>query len=142
MLTLNRKIFRTGLGHTFGDQCYVQCTDRACLDSAERDHAHPFTPEAAEIWRAEEYKRSLRLRYGQADVRPGFYYVTALDDARHALLRGPFTWHYQAIAAADRARMEAEDHDPRAYGYSFGTCRSDVDLGPGILDKLDAERAR
>ena len=31
------------------------------------------------------------------------------------------------------------DLDPRGCWYAYGTCRSGIDLGPGLFDKLDAE---
>jgi len=59
------------------------------------------------------------------DTKPGNYYVTAQrDDGRHAVLAGPFpNDHAAALALVDRARMEAEQVDPRAVRYAYGTAR-------------------
>jgi hypothetical protein len=77
------------------------------------------------------------------DTRPGFYYVSVVRGSNdYRLLRGPFVNdHAGALAAVTPARYRAYDLDPRAYWYSYGTCRMDQDAGPGILDKLDAAAA-
>lgn len=77
------------------------------------------------------------------DNKPGFYYVSVCrGGADWRPLRGPFVNdHAAALAAVDAARYRAYDLDPRGAFYSFGTVRSDVDLGPGILDRLDAAAA-
>jgi len=70
------------------------------------------------------------------DTKPGFYYVSVIDESsgRRALVRGPWVNnHRRALAAVDAVRSEADRHDPRAVWYAFGTCRSDADLGPGAL---------
>ncbi len=69
----------------------------------------------------------------QPDTRPGFYYVTAIDGARYARLLGPFANHAGALAAVDAVRIEAEQRDPWASFWAFGTCRADDDLGLGVL---------
>jgi hypothetical protein len=84
------------------------------------------------------------------DPRPGFYYVTVRrsnsnsgSDGEHRRLRGPFrNDHVAALAAVDEARQRAYEYDPRAHWYAYGTARSDDDLGPGLFDKLDSERAQ
>lgn len=79
----------------------------------------------------------------QPDSRPGFYYVTVRRDTappEYRILRGPFiNDHSAALAAVDDAMRRAIDYDPRGCWYAYGTCRSEVDLGPGLFDKLDAE---
>jgi hypothetical protein len=68
------------------------------------------------------------------DTKPGFYYVSVIDGARRGLLLGPWVDdHAGARAAVDAARIEAERLDPWASFWAFGTCRSDDDLGPGLL---------
>lgn len=68
------------------------------------------------------------------DPRPGFYYVSVIDGARRAAVRGPWiNDHRGAMAAVDAVRREAERFDDRAVWYAFGTCRSETDLGPGAL---------
>jgi hypothetical protein len=71
------------------------------------------------------------------DTRPGFYYVSVVrDGGDYRLLRGPFeNDHVSALAAVDASREEAIALDPRAFWYAYGTVRTDVDCGPGILDR-------
>lgn len=69
------------------------------------------------------------------DTKSGFYYVSAMDDRRVALVRGPFVNdHAGAIAMVDSVRAEMEQLDPRAAFYAFGTVRCDRDSGPGFLN--------
>lgn len=72
----------------------------------------------------------------QADPRPGFYYVSIIDGERTALARGPFYEHRMALEAVDPVREILCDMNPWAHFCAFGTCRSEVDQGPGILDEL------
>jgi len=39
----------------------------------------------------------------------------------------------EAIEQIDAVRRAAEERDPKAVWYAFGTARADKDLGPGIL---------
>ena len=60
----------------------------------------------------------------QPDPRPGAYYVTCIDGSRVGRLLGPFEDdHAAALAMVDKVREKAEEIDPRAHWYSFGTCR-------------------
>ncbi len=82
------------------------------------------------------------MEHQQPDTQPGFYYVTVRRDTtspKYRTLRGPFiNDHAAALAAVDEAMRRAVDYDPRGCWYAYGTCRSEVDLGPGLFDKLDA----
>ena len=70
------------------------------------------------------------------DTKPGPYYVTVADGGRVGRLVGPFIDdHAGALALVDAARRKAEDLDPRAVFYAFGTCRVDAPQGPGVLNK-------
>jgi hypothetical protein len=82
----------------------------------------------------------------QPDTKPGFYYVSVVRTGglRHdfRLLRGPFqNDHAAALAAVEPGKARAEALDPRAFWYAYGTCRTDTDQGPGILDRIEAEKA-
>lgn len=70
----------------------------------------------------------------QPDLRPGFYYVSAIDGTRSARVRGPYPTHAEALAMVDESSRVLTTIDPRAHFYAFGTCRSEADLGPGYLD--------
>lgn len=79
----------------------------------------------------------MNFNEGQApDPRPGFYYVTVMRSAeQYKRLRGPFVNdHAGALGAVTDAMNEARRLDPRAEWYSYGTCRSETDRGPGLLD--------
>lgn len=54
-----------------------------------------------------------------------FYYVSVIDGSRRALLAGPYTDHRDALAKVDTVRKLADDVDPRACFYAFGTAGSD-----------------
>lgn len=75
------------------------------------------------------------------DPRPGYYYVSVMrDDGDWRPLRGPYKDdHAAALAAVDAVRDEAQRLDPRGCFYSYGTIRSESDLGPGILGPAATE---
>lgn len=68
------------------------------------------------------------------DDRPGAYYVSVVDGDHFGLLLGPFATHREALAHVDAATDEANRIDPKAAWYSFGTCRLERPVGPGILN--------
>lgn len=77
----------------------------------------------------------------EPDSKAGEYYVTVVDGSRVNYLLGPFTNdHASAIAAVDKVREKAEELDPRAIWYSFGTCRlpvgDKVPIRAGLLNKF------
>jgi len=58
------------------------------------------------------------------DTKQGEYYVSVVDGKRTALLLGPFTNdHAKALSMVDAVRAKAEELDPRAIWYAFGTVR-------------------
>lgn len=71
------------------------------------------------------------------DTRPGAYYVTVYDGGRWGRLLGPFVNdHALALRMVDAARALAEELDPRAFWYSFGTARWESTVAaPGVLNK-------
>ena len=70
------------------------------------------------------------------DTKPGNYYVTAIDGKRHARLAGPFRDdHRGALDMVDAAKRLAQELDPKAVFYAFGTCRTDYAYDrPGVLN--------
>lgn len=73
----------------------------------------------------------------EPDAKPGAYYVTVVrDDGAHRRLLGPFVNdHAGALEAVRDARDKAEELDPRAVWYSFGTARLPEYFNePGILN--------
>lgn len=77
----------------------------------------------------------------QPDSKPGAYYVTVIDGKRVGRLLGPFIDdHAGALAMVDQVRAKAEDLDPRAAFYAFGTCRVPADdsvpIRAGLLNKF------
>lgn len=76
----------------------------------------------------------------QPDSKPGMYYVTVIDGARVGRLLGPFeNDHAGALAMVDKVRDKAQELDPRAAFYAFGTCRVPGDesalIRAGLLNK-------
>lgn len=79
------------------------------------------------------------------DTAPGPYYVSVIregkfDDAR--IVSGPYDTHEAALALVGKARRIAENHDPRAVWYAFGTVRMKCEFSePGALQKLGYDLA-
>ncbi len=74
----------------------------------------------------------------QPDAKPGNYYVTVRRDNGDAVfLAGPFRDnHRAALAMVDQARRVAQDLDPRAAWYGFGTARTAYSYDrPGKLNE-------
>lgn len=69
------------------------------------------------------------------DLRPGPYYVSAIDGGKVALVSGPYASHAAALADVDRCNLLACAADPRSHFAAFGTCRFKDGLGrgPGVL---------
>lgn len=69
------------------------------------------------------------------DPRPGNYYVSVVDADRFNVLAGPFPTHQQALDLVETVRRIAEECDPRACWYGFGTTRMKDDYTkPGLLN--------
>ena len=49
------------------------------------------------------------------------FYVTVVDGRRSGFLLGPYATHQEAIDNVDRGRRLANEADPRAAFYAFGT---------------------
>ena len=76
----------------------------------------------------------------QPDNKPGAYYVTVIrEDGEWRPLVGPFlNDHAKALSMVEPARSKAQELDPRAWWYGFGTVRLDVspEAAPqGILNR-------
>lgn len=72
------------------------------------------------------------------DTKPGDYYVSVVNDRGDTrLLSGPYRDnHAAAVADVDKAKHIAQDIDPKAVWYAYGTVRVDHDVaGPGVLNK-------
>lgn len=59
------------------------------------------------------------------DTKPGFYYVSAIDGEKFALMLGPFETHEQALAKVEECRNLAYDLHPASHWWLWGTCRKD-----------------
>lgn len=71
------------------------------------------------------------------DTKPGNYYVSVRrDDGDFRCLLGPYRDdHKAALAMVDEARKVAEELDPKAFWYSYGTLRTEYSYSkPGILN--------
>lgn len=71
----------------------------------------------------------------EPDSRPGFYYVSIMDGIRNGRLSGPYLTHREALDDVTPVKVVAQNVDPRADFYAFGTMRSATDLVPGTLNK-------
>lgn len=75
----------------------------------------------------------------EPDNKEGNYYVSCRDGSRTGFLLGPFYNNHQAaLDMVDRVRVKAQEVDPRAHFYSFGTLRVDKDVYNklGVLNKF------
>lgn len=77
------------------------------------------------------------------DSKPGNYYVSVRKDSGDwRVLLGPFpNDHAAALAWVDKARRKAEEIDPKAIWYSYGTVRLPIDaaLPNGALNRFFPE---
>lgn len=73
--------------------------------------------------------------YPDADTRPGFYYVTAVDGPRVCLMAGPYHTHREALGLVEGVKGIACDRDGRGHFMAWGTMRSETDKGPGSFQK-------
>lgn len=80
------------------------------------------------------------------DAPGSVYFVSVIDGPRRGLLAGPYETHGQALEDVEAVRAVAEEADPRAAFYAFGTARADGDpfaSRPGVLnEKLAQVKAR
>jgi hypothetical protein len=56
-------------------------------------------------------------------------------------LAGPYATHPEALAAVDLVRVMAEQADPRAAFYGFGTCQAPDTAGPffGLVRRMEPQ---
>ena len=87
--------------------------------------------------------RGLWCRCSERHHQLAHYYVSVRDGSRWGLLLGPFTEHDEALAWVDRVRAVADEMDPRAPWYAFGTtAMASTYIKPGLLnDRLLKEAA-
>lgn len=50
------------------------------------------------------------------------FYVSAIDGARAALIAGPYSTHQIALDAVRGVKARAEEIEPRAHWWAWGTC--------------------
>lgn len=82
------------------------------------------------------YQRPKVVDASQVDHRPGYYYVTAVDAGRYWLLSGPYIDdHGAALADVNVVREIAQESNPRAWFYSYGTARLEEPNGLGSTQK-------
>jgi len=71
------------------------------------------------------------------DPAPGQYYVSVLDKdtGRVGLLYGPVRQHQSALDKVRAAQALAEEADPRAVWYAYGTVRMEEGYSkPGVFN--------
>lgn len=69
------------------------------------------------------------------------YYVTVIDGPRVGYLVGPFNRHGDALKHVKAAIKKAQDVDPKAWWYAYGTAHVKTStatkkIGPGKLNEL------
>jgi hypothetical protein len=65
------------------------------------------------------------------------YYVSVLDGPKHGLLAGPYDTHQKALDMVGPAKEIAQEVDPWAWFYAFGTCKMPEGYDkPGVLNHL------
>lgn len=79
---------------------------------------------------AESYTKELK---GGADMR--HFYVSVVDGTRTGLLAGPFSTHKEALDLVDIARELAQEADPFACFYAYGTLSMAAGTRQGVLNK-------
>ena len=62
------------------------------------------------------------------------YYVSVVDGPKFGVLAGPFRTHQEALDMVDNAREAANDADPWAAFYAFGTVKMSSGHHCGILN--------
>lgn len=89
-----------------------------------------------------------KVRYADADGRPGHYYVSVRSRGRYVLALGPFTQrapggqyaHAKALGLVRAVRRYVSEHDRSRYEpwYEYGTCRLPLEPNPPA-GRLNAE---
>lgn len=116
---------------------------RGTLGWAERCFRDIYLAE----WIAAKERQAAEDAKPKPDPRPGHYYVTATDRSAGSKwwpLCGPFPTHQQALDVVDEVRAYAQEADPRAHFYYFGTHRDahpDPLKCPITMPMLEAFRA-
>jgi hypothetical protein len=63
------------------------------------------------------------------------FYASVVSGSRYLLAAGPYKTHPEALAAVDPVRRAAEQVDPRAAFYAFGTLKNGHGNRDGILNE-------
>ena len=97
--------------------------------------ASPTPPAPIKPWIPLPFN-GLRCHCGERHYQNARYYVTVRRDNGDArTLAGPFAEHGEAVAWVERTIRVANDRDPRAAWYSFGTAAIKYGYDkPGMLN--------
>lgn len=71
----------------------------------------------------------------ECDLRPGAYYVSVVNGSQFGLLAGPYDSHRKALDMVAKVRKIAGENNRDVIWYGFGTCRMEMAVGPGVLNK-------
>ena len=71
----------------------------------------------------------------------GAFYVSVRSGDRAGCLAGPYATHPEALAVVDLVRAMAEQADPRAVFYGFGTCQAPDTARPffGLVRRMEPQ---
>lgn len=107
--------------------------ERTISDRIWRAHATDYRL-TDRSWQTDQRAKvqAMRLRHPrprgfykwEPDTQPGPYFVTVIDGPRTAFLAGPYATHFDALDHVELAREKAEQADPRAVWYHYGTARA------------------
>ena len=102
---------------------------------AKKKTVAPAPPAPIKTWTPLPFN-GLRCHCGERHYQNARYYVTVRrDDGDSRALAGPFAEHDEALAWVNRTTRVANDRDPRAAWYAFGTAAIKYGYDkPGILN--------
>lgn len=117
----------------------IDTTATECADGEVREFIHPKTNRRLAYIDAIYAQMDLEVEAAaqQPDPRPGFYYVSAIDNRdRSYRIAGPWLTHQEALDQVEPVRRYAAELSPQSVWYKWGTSRLETAepsrLGVGV----------